>query len=462
MRQKKFVRNLQVSSLGALVAWRWLFISTLPFSIRQQYPLPRRASSSLHEIGESMLMRQIVMLGLAIWLIFGGPCVGFCAQQSVQTGSPSSQPYEPQKVATSRIDAQFGDQDIQDGQSEEDEEEEEMDFSSLPNIPWKTLGGQQFWSDLLHFHDWRIQQNVMTKHCRLIDGNSTRHAWGNFDACRDKLNQIKIDKRLPEMDGKAIIVLHGLGGTRIRMKPLSQKLQDQGYTVFNVSYASTRLEMTEHAERLHFLVKNLEGIDEINFVCHSMGNILVRHYLHHFGRDESPNLPDPRIKRMVMLGPPNNGAQFAASFKNSLTFKAIVGKSAQQLGEKWDDLAKQLATPPFEFGIIAGSVERFANPLIEGEGDLFVSIEETKLVGARDFALVKVSHTSLPKDDEVAGLVIHFLAEGNFRGESERQAILTVDPTEKPKANDESGAAESKGCSNETARERVASESPAK
>ena len=38
----------------------------------------------------------------------------------------------------------------------------------LPPVP--TLGGMQFWADELFFHQWRIQRNVITGHCRLLDG----------------------------------------------------------------------------------------------------------------------------------------------------------------------------------------------------------------------------------------------------------------------------------------------------
>ena len=33
----------------------------------------------------------------------------------------------------------------------------------------KTLGGRQFWGDVHYFRGWRIQQNVFTKHYRLLD-----------------------------------------------------------------------------------------------------------------------------------------------------------------------------------------------------------------------------------------------------------------------------------------------------
>ena len=38
--------------------------------------------------------------------------------------------------------------------------------SKANTVPMKTFGGRQFWGDLYYFHEWRIQQNELTKHHR--------------------------------------------------------------------------------------------------------------------------------------------------------------------------------------------------------------------------------------------------------------------------------------------------------
>ena len=63
----------------------------------------------------------------------------------------------------------------------------------------KTLGGRQFWGDVLFFHDWRIQQNVLTHHYRLLDGKDYHHADGTLEKCKAALEQIKKDQKLPPM-----------------------------------------------------------------------------------------------------------------------------------------------------------------------------------------------------------------------------------------------------------------------
>lgn len=152
--------------------------------------------------------------------------------------------------------------------------------SSAPaNFPTGTFGGQQFWSDELVFRDWRIQQNVLTRHYRLLDDRDFRMAWGTFEQCQAKFDELRRERELAPLDGKAVILLHGLSRTRDAMGGIARHLADEGYTPLNVSYASTRRSLDDHAASLARIIAALDGVDEINFVGHSLGNLIVRRYL---------------------------------------------------------------------------------------------------------------------------------------------------------------------------------------
>src|SRR5688572_26424302 len=111
----------------------------------------------------------------------------------------------------------------------------------LMDLTNKTTGGKQFWADRWFFHDWRIQRHALTGHCRLLDGNDRRHAWGTFEACRETLDNICRRDKLPAMQGKAVIVLHGLFRTRSSMARLRDALAEGGeYSVFCLGYPTTR------------------------------------------------------------------------------------------------------------------------------------------------------------------------------------------------------------------------------
>ncbi len=182
----------------------------------------------------------------------------------------------------------------------------------LPNIESKTAGGQYFWADELVYFGWRIQRNTFTGHCRLLDEEKRRYAYGTFEQCHSKLEEIKRQKGLPAMKGKAVLVLGGLGDARVIPENMAKFLHDRGgYMAACVAYPSLFDDIGRHAQSLDSVVRNLDGIAEINFVGHSMGNLVIRRYLGDQTDIATGKRPDPRIKRIVMLGPPNQGAELA-------------------------------------------------------------------------------------------------------------------------------------------------------
>jgi pimeloyl-ACP methyl ester carboxylesterase len=335
------------------------------------------------------------------------------------------------------------------------QEIEDMSETNQSEFAMPTMGGKQFWSDELFFHKWRIQRNVFTGHYRLLDAQDRRYASGTYEQCREALDDIKIKRGLPPMKGKAVIVLHGLFRSRSSMDSLCDYLAEQGgYEVFNMTYPSTRDDIGEHARSLGHVIDNLEGIEEVNFVAHSMGNLVIRYYMGDLQRQEveknqvsvTPALtpgPSPekgegsnawspamRVKRpafhrFVMLAPPNHEVQMATAFGDNIVFKTVSGQSGQQLGREWKELERKLAAPDCEFAIIAGgkSNDKGYNPLLSGDNDGTISVETAKLPGASDFIVVPVLHTFIMNNAKVQELTLQFLQKGYFISEAERHPL---------------------------------------
>jgi pimeloyl-ACP methyl ester carboxylesterase len=288
-----------------------------------------------------------------------------------------------------------------------------------------TFGGLQFWTDELVFHEWRIQRHSQTGHCRLLDEKNVRKAWGAFEVCKQDLEAIKQAAALPPLKPRVILVLHGLMRTRESMEDLCQHLRKSPeFSVLNVSYASSRRTLADHAAALAKIVDHLEGVSEVNFVGHSLGNLVIRHYLHdRAGAGQA--LPGPRLGRVVMLAPPNNGAEMARRFQENPLFRAVWGITGNELGAKWSELETQLAVPACEFGILAGGkgdgVGR--SPLVAGDDDFIVGVEETRLPGAADFLVLPVLHGSIMSDDKVQACTLQFLRSGFFLTHEARQPI---------------------------------------
>ncbi|QDT91186.1 Alpha/beta hydrolase family protein [Gimesia algae] len=291
---------------------------------------------------------------------------------------------------------------------------------SAKELVMKTMGGRQFWGDVQFFQGWKIQQHVISQHYRLLDPKDQRHASGSLADCQQRLEEIKAAEQLPPMRGKAVILVHGIIRSSKSFVKMKETCQQKGWLVVPFDYPSTQRTIPENANYLGKVIQSLEGIEEINVVVHSMGGLIVRSWL------AQQDVVDPRVKRMVMLGVPNQGADMADRFRSNLLFKAIFGPAGQQLvTEVNSDFISNLPTPPFSFGVIAGGRNTLKgyNPLIRGDNDGTVAVSSTRLPGAADFIMLPVLHSFMMNDPETISYTLRFLETGVFRDSGKPQPI---------------------------------------
>ncbi len=302
-----------------------------------------------------------------------------------------------------------------------------------PGAP--TLGGVWVWSDEVIFDEWRIQKHALTGHYRLIDPNDRRQAFGTLETCLKKLDDVKVSQKLPTQPKDVVIVLHGLGAGRRFMNGISDYLREQGgYYVINVGYPSTMLTVNDYAQSLDSVIRHLEGVENISFVAHSMGNIVVRKYLRDLESLTPAMRPPVKFQRMVMIAPPNHGAEIADTLNDRDVTRELAelfaGEPAKELAPKqgWPALEPQLATPSFEFGIIAGGRGDDTGYLaaIPGDDDSLLSIETMKLFGAADFIQTKGIHQLMPNYEEVRAATLNFLKHGYFTSADARRPIVAA------------------------------------
>ncbi len=201
---------------------------------------------------------------------------------------------------------------------------------------------------------------------------------------------------------------------------MEQELRADGRLVIPFDYPSTRVTIPQSAAYLRQVVDSLEGVEQIDFVVHSMGGLLVRSYL-----QQTATQPDPRLHRLVMLGVPNKGAQMANLLQDNLAFRLLFGPAGQQLIESAEGLIASLPTPRLEFAVIAGArgdAEGF-NPLIPGDDDGVVAVESVLLPGAADSLQVHCLHSFLPSHQEVIAAARRFLETGCLRASRAREPV---------------------------------------
>ncbi len=285
------------------------------------------------------------------------------------------------------------------------------------NLAMPTLGGMQFWTDHRWWNGWKIQQHASTGHWRLIDPLLVRRAWGPLENCEATLREA-MEAEPHQPTEHVTILLHGLMRTSRSMNPLANSLKEQRPgEIICFEYASTRASIDRHAEAFRNLVESLEGTPTIDLAAHSMGNIVVRRAIFEWRRPGGdPKKVLTRLRSMVMLGPPNQGASIAKQLGRLEVFGWITGRGGMELGPKWDDLSRKLSTPPFPFAVVAGKLDPRIpqNPLVEGASDFVVSVEETKLEGMTDFLEVPCLHSFLMDDSRVQQQVAHFMQYHSF------------------------------------------------
>lgn len=221
-----------------------------------------------------------------------------------------------------------------------------------------------------------------------------------------------------------VVLLHGLGRSDWSMKPLERGLEEEGYRVVNLDYPSARHPIEELSRQLgeELAACCAEPGVRVHFVTHSMGGILVRQFL--------AENDFPRLGRVVMLSPPNQGSELADLLNRSRGLRRVSGPSRLQLGTDAESLPNRLGPAGFEVGIIAGN--RTWNPvfsgLIPGDDDGMVAVERMKLEGMADFIVLPHTHTFIMRSDEVLAQALHFLREGRF----DHEAAVTDDAPATP------------------------------
>ena len=154
---------------------------------------------------------------------------------------------------------------------------------------------------------------------------------------------------------KAVFLIHGWGVRAVAMARLASALADEGFTVYNYDYPTSKRKIGEHSGiylSLYRRILNAEKPSDVFFVTHSMGGILLRAAL---GRMEESECR--RIKAIVMLGPPNRGSVLAYLGKSKVA-RGINASLADMTPEE-DSYVRNIPPPPFlpPVGVVAAKYD---------------------------------------------------------------------------------------------------------
>lgn len=204
-------------------------------------------------------------------------------------------------------------------------------------------------------------------------------------------------------------LLHGFLRTGASMLWVGRALRQAGYAhVLAPTFAYQFGTLDQHADRAARLLRAFADRHpdaDLDLVTHSYGGVLARAALVR---------PDaPAVRRLVMLGPPNQGAQWAHHIRSKIP---LHHTGWDPLGQFLPGVPASHPVPEVEFGILAGGrgTPRGYNPFLDGDNDGTVTVDEARLDGAADFHVIEVHHSFLPLAPASMRQVVRFLDEGRF------------------------------------------------
>ncbi len=209
-----------------------------------------------------------------------------------------------------------------------------------------------------------------------------------------------------------VYVIHGFASPTLLMKKLERSVRKENYVVENYSYKSIVEDLDIIGKELYQQIKTC-GYDTVSFVTHSMGALVVRSMLQYSIKDTI----FPVIYRIVMIAPPNAGAEIADLYSSHDIMRKIFDPNLEHMTTDSGSYANKLPIPEdSEIGIIAGSRGKSYgyNLFIKGDNDGYLTPAKTKLGVEKDFIIVKGEHIFLTQKKKVCKLTTGFLRNGYF------------------------------------------------
>lgn len=218
---------------------------------------------------------------------------------------------------------------------------------------------------------------------------------------------------MSEEKKELVVLLHGILRSKTDMFLLKKFFEKNGYNVLNILYPSREKSLEELSEFVHESITNSPYYGEdvkLNFVTHSMGGLITRYYIAQY--------KPKNLGKVVMLGPPNTGSEFADWLTDTKIlaplFREIFGPASEQLTTRHTHLDGDITYP---LGVIAGnlSINPLAPWVLNGAHDGIVPVERTKIDGMTDHIVIRATHSFMMFNSDVMAQALYFLKNKAFK-----------------------------------------------
>jgi pimeloyl-ACP methyl ester carboxylesterase len=212
-----------------------------------------------------------------------------------------------------------------------------------------------------------------------------------------------------------VVYVHGLWFNGWESLLLRRRLSlGLNCTALSFRYSSVGVGLRENAQALAAFLAEIRA-DTLHLVGHSMGGLVILELFEGLAAAASP--PPGRV---VLLGAPVRGSLAARNLAQLPFGRRILGLTAHEALLPERDRRWLGAR---DLGVIAGNVAvgfgRFLGPF-SAPSDGTVLVHETQLRGAKEYLVLRTTHSGMVYSALVARQVATFLREGRFDSETAR------------------------------------------
>lgn len=206
---------------------------------------------------------------------------------------------------------------------------------------------------------------------------------------------------------KNVILTHGLLAKSPMMIFLGYHLSRLGYRVHFFNYRTLHFNKEKTLKKLKRLC---DSLDNIYFVGHSMGGLVLREFIQEY--------PSDKYKSIVTLGTPHNASSFAKMVSQSELNNLIGINDNSGL---ISNLRAYTGIPPL--GSLAGNKSKGLfeaySKLIknnkDAESDGTILVEETQSSYFQDHITLSVSHSGMLVSHQVVKQIDYFFKNSKFK-----------------------------------------------
>ncbi len=207
-----------------------------------------------------------------------------------------------------------------------------------------------------------------------------------------------------------VVCVHGIWSHGTGMYLIKRRLEKEfGFRALLFSYPSVRGTLDDNASALAGFIHS-QRVDAAHVVGHSLGGVLA---LRMYAND-----PQALPGRVVCLGSPLSGSRAAQFLSETQWAEEILGRTlpAGVIHQAANEWASHVCEQR-DIGVIAGTMPLGVGRLFakfDGDNDGTVAVSETRLDGAKDHLVMRVSHHGLLVSPNVADQAASFLKRGEF------------------------------------------------